>query len=1320
MSFSKIKSFSISNLRLLETFSRKFATTVLNVSKSVFTGVATAAVDVAISSLSSITTALVAGLSTISDGVIYILKVSQIVINFFDFMQEVFKPFFAIKKEGLGVAFGLTFYLRFVLFCSSLYDFFVSYFPVSVPVVAVPESYENLFAGLAFSALVPSHLKFLLRDLNLFSSFKLFDDTTILYDIFDVIFNVPVLIVNYLFPDGDLKSSILSFFDLIRCYFPLGSNGKVIYCARNLIDEYRKKNSVIGDLVFQDAFEENHCKMVTFVELMLRSRNRLPGILEGLYKQSCNVYNKIKYIKNNHRVEPVWCVFVGPPGTGKTMLMNKLVTSYSRTNTVYVHSCPGEKDFYDQYDNEYVFVVDDVGQKGVEQWSNFINMVSVVKFPLDCAVAEKKHTKFFTSPLIFSTTNNINLTITGNCGLSDLSALHRRMFLFNFNHVTFDGTYGGFLTVEKYSTPLKKFVVHQKIFMKDPNIYIEIIDRLIRAELLLKKSQFEEIQPVVLDALPQSGSSFVNMLSEFYSCIVQEVYKLVSGFSSSGGCGSGFHYLIYFWFVLVLICFYLVYSYYFQNHISVHDGVVKQLMVPLDRVSPPRLKKGLFSAIPESLQSIFSMKKEEISSPLLKLANQTYGVALDFINLQGVQVRNEFISVFSGRYFTGVHHGCLYDDRFPLYVTVFSTKLNVVYDHVEVKVVYVNESDDLKIFELPLCCPKYTRNLKFGVQSYNSNVSLVLPLNQLRCSKGIERSDFSIQYFKDNYGNLIDKNQSLLHEFNGESMCGAFLVTDDNFLVGHHVAFVDELAKGVVKIFTRSSIEAINFYFDQNVDYHVSIVRDEKIVGSVAYLQKKCVSIPVSKTTLVPSKVSGIFPHERMPADFGERPLKKMKELSKASHMVTQTADLRFLGFVENYIDTILEGFTPVVWNEDEIVTGGLKLNRIDPATSVGFGLNGCKKDYLDYDNSCYVEEFRKSVLNVEESISKGENPNEYFAEQFKDELRDLNKVEKPRIFKMCPLMYTVLGRKYFGEMMYFLFCNRKRNGIMIGINPFSKDWPELVEILAKVGKSTFDGDFEKWDKKMLSIFQQILNRCILKKYVCLDLKVQRIVEYLLFIVMMTPSICVDEVVVTTHSLPTGLWMTGYYNSLIHKCYMAYAFCFLYFEKFDNVPLIEIYCKNVVNVVYGDDGLNSVSDEFKELFNGPSVSRVMMLLGLGYTQGDKGVWSYSVRSVYECSFLKRGFSFHHELGEIVAPLSLKSVQSTLNFVRDGFRNDELTLEKLYNFQREAFLHCVQYDVLMRRVETFTTDHNVQFMPLTKNYLINLYREGQFVKMLEYY
>lgn len=200
-----------------------------------------------------------------------------------------------------------------------------------------------------------------------------------------------------------------------------------------LYSRYVSDASVIMDPKFRVDCETLHDKLIkdqNFREYVDNSDNKH---FKLTWDGFCN--NLMKYIKNfdvSRRDEPICIVLEGAPGSGKSVLMNNIVEYLVRKNkSVYVHTVPptmGGKDFYDDYENQDVFVMDDVGQQGVSQWRTIINFVAPIKYPLECAEAKKKNTKFFNSKYIIVTTNKFTelSSFTSSDCIAEPGALFRR------------------------------------------------------------------------------------------------------------------------------------------------------------------------------------------------------------------------------------------------------------------------------------------------------------------------------------------------------------------------------------------------------------------------------------------------------------------------------------------------------------------------------------------------------------------------------------------------------------------------------------------------------------------------------------------------------------------------------------------------------------------------------------------------------------------------------------------------------------------------------------------------------------------------------
>ena len=71
------------------------------------------------------------------------------------------------------------------------------------------------------------------------------------------------------------------------------------------------------------------------------------------------------------------------------------------------------------------------------------------------------------------------------------------------------------------------------------------------------------------------------------------------------------------------------------------------------------------------------------------------------------------------------------------------------------------------------------------------------------------------------------------------------------------------------------------------------------------------------------------------------------------------------------------------------------------------------------------------------------------------------------------------------------------------------------------------------------------------------------------------------------------------------------------------------------------------------------------------------------------------------------------MKSTLNYISDSLRDEELTREKCLNFQREMFLHEPQdYDKEMGHLQNYLTDYDIFPDFLTKKELLELYHDPE--------
>lgn len=160
--------------------------------------------------------------------------------------------------------------------------------------------------------------------------------------------------------------------------------------------------------------------------------------------------------------------------------------------------------------------------------------------------------------------------------------------------------------------------------------------------------------------------------------------------------------------------------------------------------------------------------------------------------------------------------------------------------------------------------------------------------------------------------------------------------------------------------------------------------------------------------------------------------------------------------------------------------------------------------------------------------------------------------------------------------------------------------------------------------------------------------------------------------------------------------------------KNDMKPTLTHFRVNFFSCVYGDDILMFIRNKLLEIMNGLTYASECELLGLTFTTADKTSALVKVKGIEDCQFLKRSFRFDAKLG-YVCPLDIKSMEGTLNFVSQYDRVDELTQIKIFNFQREARLHGLEYyDNVIKNLTFYLVSNKLQYQLLSIGYIEDLY------------
>lgn len=763
-----------------------------------------------------------------------------------------------------------------------------------------------------------------------------------------------------------------------------------------------------------------------------------------------------------------------------------------------------------------------------------------------------------------------------------------------------------------------------------------------------------------------------------------------------------------------------------------------------------RFRRNFFAHTSEKHRKIvdifsqgFINVKGEVTTPIPQLnrySKNVMQIQVFYTNIEGRTCDGSVRGLFSFNKLLTVAHvldGCDYSKDIFITATYYDQR---VYDYMLVKLIQNCPAEDWCMFELPRTAPRFFQRINFGTNNRicRSLCLVVGDANVVDLGEDITQFGIVTKYKIGSFETQIAEDD-LMYNYEGAKLCGSPLVTKDGNLIGLHVAKVvleDQEVKGVSRLFSLESRNKIIEEFQAEgpvvpIKFDGGKISGAEFEGEYNYFSP-------DKTKYVKSRVYGIFPPYRKPALLLDKNKKDTDILSQKMLELPGEVQLEPLEYAEDSIDDILPAQSRPL-DEDELIAGNPEgLGRIDPRTSCGVDLPGTKQFYIDYENRRLRENCTDKIKQyVNDIVTHKYNFSDTAAVVLKDELKNVEDFDDPlsmpkkvRIFTNYHLISTLLIRYFLGDLMVKVAKEKFLNGIMIGINPLSRDWERFYKCMTKFGRRLFDGDYSNYDNYMHPAFQRKLNKVLRKrvqpdyahfnKVFGTDLvdndQVMLVYDQMMECIISTPITSNSKKIITTHGLPSGAAITAFYNSCINKMYIAYGYRILVPGK--DLSFLRM---DIKDAVYGDDVLINVRPEIRAQFNPYLYSQVMSSLGLGFTPADKGEWTKlnMFKDILDCTFLKRGFAYHDKIQAIVAPLDYHSMEGTLNYVSDYYNNDELTEIKIHNYQREAFLHTSEYYTRsMAYVKKILDEKDLFVQLLREDYLIELYKDDNYSQLLQ--
>jgi hypothetical protein len=1173
-------------------------------------------------------------------------------------------------------------------------------------------------AGLlaASTMALPSSWIELVRRVSVFTSRKICDEVNVLDDIAGLIVTFFSDMVDMLCLSEELSNKLKNFV----LSWPIGATARLVRQMSVTLREFAKDNKLISRDSFQLDVREIYDKIIELDHFFDACR-RSPS-MNKVYTDFLILYKSVLNHSSSSRVEPFCLCLEGPPEVNKTTILNTLEAALRTKYSVYCHrikpSTEG-KDFYDAYNNEDVFISDEFNNQGASQLRNYIPMISSAKMPLECSDNNLKCTKWFNSSIVLTTSNDVqNISIRENDGIGCKSALFRRIHIIDFSKIKTKFVPGldnilldGQVKFLRFDVIKNAYVNEIKDCVK-PFFEGDCVDKLnlsnspYMSQLipwilqLIKahhkrnlsiygknKRSVEELKEVMEKPFIMQGLSEVYMIGlntkiwieQMCSEMLAFIKELKDDFSQSS--------IMYVVFILGLVIgIYIIYT------------TMKGSDDKDTKFSAQTKYKGIVDQLKEpDNMSLFHSSVSRLASRNLRFSvihNKNF-IASAFVLL-------------SGHYVISVAHNIEGEDGF---ISIYKDVLN---NHVEIDnkrfcVVYRNLEEDVCILKmddnLPTTYPTIAHFLK---QSYSKEEEeyFISHNRAYRVRPSVYEGDDSIFYEirspVGTYNKEVLVDNCIFYDIEASGLCGNIIFSPLNGIRGMHVAGANGLGFSMRWSFEFKELLLSIINKDKMI---VDLEPSKKIFKDFSgekYLHDLKPHYSSKESSIVPSPLYNVLPISRFPANLSKYGPHTIKDVAKKSFVIQKHIPIDEIKFCERVMELIIPKFSKLEKDSD-IIKGIVGLNKINKDSSNGYGMKSGKESYININDGMFVKEYKDELDLVKQDILDGNfDLTKWVAvEQLKDETRPLNK--DPRTFRILTLTKLILDREYFSELVVKLKEDRWTNGIMIGINPY-KEWLTLYNKLISFD-NVFDGDVSKWDGCMNSQMQQVCVDVIVKAFEGNSMD-RTIMEFLLRNVTENFILVNDDLYKTTHSMPSGCFLTAVFNSLVNIGYIACAYYRV--NKLKNVEVNSMsFWKHVFPGVYGDDQIVGCSKDSN--LDAIIMRDFFKSLGMDYTSATKDIISSPYGTINDVSFLKRKFRYDSDLLTIVCPLDTSTIYSSLSWVDSKKIMRDVLFDKINAFQREIFLwgretYLQQCEVVFNMCEK----EDIKFLKLDYSYLKNLY------------
>jgi len=295
-------------------------------------------------------------------------------------------------------------------------------------------------------------------------------------------------------------------------------------------------------------------------------------------------------------------------------------------------------------------------------------------------------------------------------------------------------------------------------------------------------------------------------------------------------------------------------------------------------------------------------------------------------------------------------------------------------------------------------------------------------------------------------------------------------------------------------------------------------------------------------------------------------------------------------------------------------------------------------------------------------------------------------------LFAIAPLGFTVVMRIFTLDFIAMNQANCLDSFSAIGIDPYSRDWDNMLRKMRKMSRFGFDGDHKTFDGKLQPECMYEAMEIISDWY---DLYLNNIQitigeenhNFSAEQCRLMRRVLVDELIHTLHmgldlcyythqGNPSGNPLTAVINTIVNAIYLRVAY-----YKCIGGTVVGSFSKNVREFIYGDDLVVAVHDDVRAIYNYNTVSHILASYGLVLTPAhklDEDPPDYML--LENLKFLKCTSRYNTQVQAYVPLIDKTTIQELTNWVRAS--NEQEGIAQLYvnieNGERLAFHYGKNY------------------------------------------